>query len=102
MANEAASPSPISFDDFARDLEGFFERVVHHHEEVLIENDRGEVALLKPVHSKRHRKRRRTISDADYQAFLSSAGGWKDLDMDSFVEYIRKSRQAGTRPEIEL
>ncbi len=102
MANDAVSHSPIPFDDFVRDLEGFFDRVVHSHEEVLIENARGEVVLLKPAPSKKRPKRQRIITDADHQAFLSSAGGWKDVDIDAFITHISNSRQVSTRPDIEL
>jgi hypothetical protein len=103
MANEAISDSPVPLDDFAKDLEGFFDRVVHCHEEVLIENDRGEVAILKPAPSKRWPKRRRVISDADHQAFLSSLGGWKDLvDIDKLIENIYESRSISTRPPVDL
>ena len=102
MANDAVSHAPIPFDDFARDLEGFFDRVVHSQEEVLIENDRGEVAVLKPATLKKRPNRRRVISDADHKAFLSSAGSWSDVDVDAFIKNLRESRQISTRPEIEL
>lgn len=103
MANEAVSQAPIPFDDFARDLEGFFDRVVHRHEEVLIENDKGEVAILKPAPSKKRPKRQRVITDADHEAFLSSLGGWKDLvDTDKLIENIYESRSISTRPPVEL
>ncbi|HKP55045.1 MAG TPA: hypothetical protein VJ183_20620 [Chloroflexia bacterium] len=102
MTNEAVSHAPVPFDDFARDLEGFFDRVVHRHEEVLIENEHGEIALLKPAPLKKRPRKRRTITDEDHQAFLSSAGSWGDVDVDAFIKYIHESRQISTRPEIEL
>jgi hypothetical protein len=103
MANEAVSHAPIPFDDFARDLEGFFYRVVHKREEVLIENEQGEVAILKPAPVKKRVKRRRTVSDADYQAFLSSAGSWEGLvDTEKLKQDIRESRNLSSRPPIEL
>ena len=103
MANEAISASPIPFDDFARDVEAVFNRVVHSHEEVLIENDKGEVALLRRVSPKKRPKRRRVITDADHQAFLSSLGGWKDLvDTDKLIENIYESRSISSRPPVEL
>ncbi len=103
MANEAVSHAPVPFDDFARDLEGFFDRVVHRHEEVLIENEHGEIALLKPAPLKKQPRKRRTITDEDHQAFLSSAGSWKGLvDTEKLKQDIRESRNRSSRPPIEL
>ena len=96
MANEAISHSQVPFDDFAMDLEGFLDHVVHS-QEVLTKIDRDEVILLKPVRF----RRRRVITDADHRGFLS-AGSWRDVGAYALITYIRKSRHIATCPEIEL
>ena len=45
----------------------------------------------------------RTLSEADYEAFKSAAGGWKDLvDTEKLKRDISESRKISTRPPIEL
>jgi transposase len=100
MARETRS---IPFEEFSNNIAGFFERVVRGHETVVVEDERGEVAVLKPAPAlaKRAAKRKRTA--ADREAFLSSLGGWKDLvDTDKLVENIYESRSISTRPPVEL
>jgi hypothetical protein len=42
-------------------------------------------------------------SSADRDAFLSTAGGWKDLvDTDKLIENIYESRSISSRPPIQL
>ncbi len=62
--------------------------------------DNQDVAVLMPVAETTKRKRAKT--DADYQAFLDSAGSWADVDVDAFKRYIRERRDAGSRPPVEL
>lgn len=54
----------------------------------------GEVmAMVIPIMSGRKRKARRTRVKADYDAFLSAAGGWKGLvDADKLLADIYESR----------
>ena len=40
--------------------------------------------------------------DADDEAFLSSAGGWRDLVPEGFIDDIYERRLRGNRPPIEL
>lgn len=48
-------------------------------------------------------KRRRGKTKADYEAFLSSAGAWKDLvDSDKLIADIYESRRHSSRPPVEL
>lgn len=48
-------------------------------------------------------KRRREKPKADYEAFLSSAGGWKNLvDTDKLIADIYQSRRHFSRPPVEL
>lgn len=60
------------------------------------------VAVLMPVGHPKPR-RRRTPTEADYQAFLSSAGGWKDnVDVDKLKAGFAESRRLPPRPRPAL
>jgi hypothetical protein len=77
---------PISFNEFSKNLTGFFEQVIRESKPVVVENDKGERAILKPIRSVKRKSRPRTA--ANHQAFLAAAGGWKDVDTDKFlIEY---------------
>lgn len=96
MANLTRS---IMFDEFSSDVEGFFERVLRENETVLVERGAGEVVALKTVRRKGRKRRERT--QADREAFLSSAGGWKGLvDTEKLKEDIYESRRMSTRPQV--
>ena len=84
-------------------MAGFFERVVRGRETVVVEDERGEAAVLKPAPSRSRSYTRGKRTKADREAFLSSLGGWKDLvDTDKLVKNIYESRSISTRPPIEL
>lgn len=65
-----------------------------------------DVAMVVPIRhgqtaARRPRGQRKT--DADYAAFRSAAGGWKDLiDIDQFIKDTYESRRISTRPPVEL
>lgn len=80
MANETQA---ISFDEFADNLSGYFDRVIREGETVLVEKEAGEVVVLKPVSATRTGRREKTA--ADHEAFLASAGSWSDVDIDVFL-----------------
>jgi len=92
--------SAIPFEEFSNRLEDFFERVVREQEPVVIENGEGERAVLMPVKKARRRKRERTKED--YEAFLSAAGSWSDVDIDEFLRKVYESRSIPPRPRVEL
>jgi Antitoxin Phd_YefM, type II toxin-antitoxin system len=93
----------IPFDEFSKNLKAIFSRVVNDHEPVAIRGGDGEVAILMPVdHPKKPRRPVRAKSEADYLAFLSSAGGWADVDTDSFLRDVYQSRDLPPRPAPEL
>ena len=98
----AAQKQPIPFDEFAGDVAGFFERVVHGHETLLVEAARDEIVVVKAARStKRTGVRRSRRSPGNRDAFLSTAGGWKDLvDRDELVESIYQSRSITSRPPL--
>jgi hypothetical protein len=60
-----------------------------------------EIAVLQPTHSTR--PRRRKPSEKDVEAFLASAGSWKDnVDVDQFLKDVYESRDRPSRPPVEL
>jgi hypothetical protein len=62
-----------------------------------------DVAVLLPVKKPTTRRRTgRKKTKEDYEAFRSSAGGWKDVDVDTLLEDIYESRDISTRPPIDL
>jgi hypothetical protein len=92
----------ISLEEFSNNVAGFFERVVRGREIVVVEDERGEAAVLKPI-SSRNRSTVGKRTRADREAFLLSLGGWRDLvDTDKLVKNIYESRSISTRPPIEL
>src|SRR3712207_5451270 len=62
-----------------------------------------DVAVLLPVKKGAARRRTgRTKTTADYAAFRSSAGGWKDVDVDTLLKDIYASRAISTRPPVDV
>jgi hypothetical protein len=60
-----------------------------------------EVAVIRPLkHTRRRRQRRRT--EADVEAFRASAGGWKGLVDEAFMEEVYRSRSVSSRPSVDL
>src|SRR2546430_12623396 len=61
------------------------------------------VALITPVTEAGKVRKQKAKTKADYEAFLSAAGGWKDLvDTEELKKDIYESRKISTRPPIEL
>lgn len=92
--------SPVPLSEFSNNLISYFEKVIHDSKEIVVENDKGEQAVLKPVRPSKRKRRVRT--EADHQAFLASAGGWKDEDIDQFLKNNEESRNLNTRPPVDL
>jgi hypothetical protein len=62
-----------------------------------------EIALMVPVPQRSKRRgKRRTKTKADYDAFRSAAGSWKDVDTDRLLADIYESRRRSSRPPVEL
>ena len=51
------------------------------------------LAVIKPVGSAGKAK-----TKADYEAFLSALGSWKDIDAEKLIADIYRWRQEGSRP----
>ena len=60
------------------------------------------VAILMPVGTATKPKKKRAKTKADYEAFLSAAGSWKDMDVEKFKKDIYESRRLGSRPPVKL
>jgi hypothetical protein len=92
----------IPFAEFETDPAGVFERVVDEREAVVVEKDNGSAAVLRPLPARKASRRRRVVTDADYAAFLSSAGGWAEVDTEKLKHDIAESRRLSSRPPVEL
>ena len=90
----------IPFDEFSNNVEDVFDRVLRDNEIVEVERQEGEVIVLQPAQAKAPRSKDRTAED--HEAFLSSFGGWADVDVDKFMENIYESRRMLPRPPVEL
>jgi hypothetical protein len=65
----------------------------------VLQRDGEEVAVLMPVHPRRAGPR---MTQADHEAFLASAGGWKDVDTDRLLEDIYEHRRLSVRPLLDV
>ncbi len=61
-----------------------------------------DIAAIVPVRTPMKRAALRGKSDADMEAFFSSAGGWKDVDTDRLKADMYESRRLSTKPRPEL
>ena len=96
MAREAKHTDITHIPELVR----LVEEVRASNEPRVLTRDREELAVLTPA---RVRRARRPKTKADYEAFLSSLGGWKDLvDTEKLKRDIYESRRISTRPPIEL
>jgi hypothetical protein len=77
------------------------DEVCESNEPVVLRRGDEEVAQIVPIaHSAR--RAASAVTEADYEAFLSSAGGWADVDTDAFLAANRESRDKSSRPAIDL
>jgi len=96
----AKAITKVSFDEFAHNLEDYFERIVRDEETIVVEKGEGEVVELRPGPANGFTKRKRT--PAAHEAFLSSFGSWSDVDVDTFLKDIYERRDVPSRPPVEL
>src|SRR5438093_12672380 len=68
----------------------------------VLRRGKQDVAVLTPLRLRTARRDRRDKSEEDYQAFLSSAGSWKDEDIDALIRNIYESRRRSFRPPVDL
>src|SRR5947209_3857510 len=60
------------------------------------------LAVVLPVGTTLPAKKNRAKTKADYEAFKSAAGSWKDVDVEQFKAAIYESRRRSTRPPVQL
>ncbi len=61
------------------------------------------VALITPVTGAKKARKRKGKTKADYEAFLSAAGGWKDVDTETLLQHIYEDRRrTNSRPAVKL
>ncbi len=92
--------SPIPFEEFSSNLSRLFEQVIRDSKSLVVVNDKGERAVLKPVASSKRKGHIKT--KADHEAFLAAAGSWKDEDVETFLRNNDESRKLNTRPPVDL
>lgn len=80
-----ARDTTLSFEEFSADAARVFDRVIRSAEPVVIERGADRVVMQPVAGAARRRRARRAKSAADVNAFLSSAGGWRDVDIASFL-----------------
>jgi hypothetical protein len=97
-----ASERNITYEEFAADLDQIIERIVRTGETVVVETGHGEVITLRSgVPEEPNAYPRPHKTRADYEAFRSVAGRWKDVDTDRLLDDIYESRRS-SRPPVEL
>jgi len=68
----------------------------------ILKRDNETVAMLMPVAAIKQKKTR-AKAKADYEAFRSSAGGWKEVDTDRLLKDIYADRRrTNARPSVNL
>jgi hypothetical protein len=77
------------------------EEVSGTHTPRVLKRDNEELAVVVPLPPP-SRRRSRSKTAADYEAFRRAAGGWKDVDTDKLIEDIYESRRRSSRPPVEL
>jgi hypothetical protein len=93
--------TPIDVTD-TPDLLRLAEEVRRSGQPRLLRRNGEDLAVLSPVAPPGKRRGKRKRTEADREAFLSSAGGWVGLvDVDQFLEDLDESRRL-TRPPVEL
>ena len=78
------------------------EEVHASNEPRMLTRDHEQLAVVMPVGGRSPKRcRGKTPTEADYEAFRSAAGGWKDIDTDQLVENIYESRRISIRPRVD-
>jgi hypothetical protein len=84
------------------ELQKLAESVQRSHEPLVLRVGDEDLAILMPIDGRRTRHIRKP-SQEDLDAFLSSAGGWRDIvDTDQLKADIAESRRRSIRPHVEL
>lgn len=95
------NPTPIDITNLP-DLRKIAEEVEATNIPRVLKRENKTVAVIMPA-PRATAEKKRGKTQADYEAFLSAAGGWKDLvDTEQLKKDIYESRKISTRPLLEL
>ena len=78
------------------------EEILTSGEARVLRRDDEDLVMVSPVRRARSRRSTSAPSKADYDAFLSSAGSWSDVDTEKLKRDIARSRRLSSRPPVEL
>lgn len=85
---------------YSHDLMRLAEEVEKTGRTQILRRGNKQIAKITPV---KKRSAKRVIAEADYKAFRSAAGGWKDIvDVEKFLKDTYKSRDISSRPPVRL
>jgi hypothetical protein len=95
-------PHPIPIDITTMpDLARIVEEVEATKKPRELRRENKPVAVIMPA-KKAPAKKKGEKTKADYEAFKSAAGSWKDVDTDSLIKNIYEQRRRSNKPPIEL
>lgn len=98
MSNEWRIP----YDEFATHLDEIIERIVRTRETVVVEAGEDVLITIQSTDDGQFMTDRgSTKTREDLDAFLASAGSWKDVDTDQLIENIYAGRKS-SRPPVDL
>jgi hypothetical protein len=93
-------PTPIDITTMP-ELSRIVEKVEATRKPLELRRENRVVAVIAPAkNTQAHMKRGKT--KADYEAFKSAAGGWKDIDTDKLIENIYAIRRRSNRPPVKI
>lgn len=87
----------VDVDD-APDLRRLAEEVLATNTPRVLRRGGEDIARVTPLPRRRGRK---VTTPADDEAFRAAAGGWKNVDVDRFLQDNAASRAQSTRPPVE-
>ena len=95
-----SNPTPIDITNIP-ELVRIAEEVEANKKPRELKRENKTVAVIMPA-SRAPAKKKGEKTKADYEAFKSAAGGWKDIDTDKLIADIYASRRRSNRPPVEL
>lgn len=64
----------------------------------ILRRDNEDVAEIRPVSAALKSRKKQSKTRADYEAFMSSFGSWKDFDVERFHKDLDQSRKLNSPP----
>jgi hypothetical protein len=87
----------IPFDEFRDHLTEVLRRVSREHETVIVETGENDRVVVRPGGDDELIDISSPKTEADFERFLSSAGGWADVDTDRLLADIYGSRDTNNQ-----